>query len=46
MASSIDKLIGKALDNGMNARLTDHGLHGVLEFIRSQEGRDQSHRGL
>lgn len=33
-ASSIDKLIAKAKDNGMNAlALTDHGnLHGALEF--------------
>ncbi len=35
-ASSIDKLLGKAKDNGMNAlALTDHGnLHGALEFYQ------------
>jgi DNA polymerase-3 subunit alpha len=35
-ASSIDKLIAKAKDNGMNAlALTDHGnLHGALEFYQ------------
>jgi DNA polymerase-3 subunit alpha len=35
-ASSIDKLIAKACENGMNAlALTDHGnLHGALEFYQ------------
>lgn len=35
-ASSIDKLVGKAKENGMNAlALTDHGnLHGALEFYQ------------
>ncbi|MCA9108132.1 MAG: PHP domain-containing protein, partial [Planctomycetales bacterium] len=39
-AGSIDRLVKKAADSGMNAlALTDHGnLHGALEFYRKAKG--------
>ena len=39
-AGSIDRLVQRAADHGMNAlALTDHGnLHGALEFYRKAQG--------
>lgn len=41
-ASSIDRLVGKAKEHGMNAlALTDHGnLHGALEFYNKCKAQD------